>query len=194
MKKYLWPIIIVIILILAIVFYSLGQSGKTSDQSSTSAPKTENSLFTSIKDAMSKSLSLKCEYQVEGVKTTTYIKGGMVRVMTESADAETGNGNAIIKDNKMWVWTEGDSEGFTLELVEEDFVEEPGTEAPSDQTSKEDVIEEIEKYKDSCSSATVADSMFTPPSDITFSDLSQFQDQLMEEINATNAPLDEMEY
>ena len=195
MKKYLWPAIIVVILILAVVFYYLGQSGKTSDQSSsTSIPKTESgNLFTSIKDAMSKSLSLKCEYQVEGIKTTTYIKGDMLRITTEAADAETGNGNAIVKDNKMWIWTEGEDEGFLIELTQEDVVvEEQEAKTASDTTSREDVIKEIEKYKDSCSQAVVADSMFNPPADVTFSDLSKFQEQLMEEINGENIPLEEV--
>lgn len=50
-------------------------------------------VFTSIKDALSKSLSLKCVYKDEqGIETTTYIKGGAVRVMmTNSQSSEDPN-------------------------------------------------------------------------------------------------------
>ncbi len=175
MKKYLSIIIVVVILIVIGVFAyfnNSSQQGSLTEQAKTES----NNLFSSIKDAMSKSLSLKCEYQgVEG-KTTTYVKGEKVRVITETTGAEATIANLIFKDNKMWVWNEGEKEGFLFEIDNQDVDEQ---EDLSGQSNREEIIEELEQYKDQCSTAVIQESMFTPPSDVTFKNLSNLQEEMM---------------
>ena len=134
-------------------------------------------IFTSIKDALSKSISLKCDYpdlndpNGKG-NITTYIKNGAVRTSNIGLDSQ-GNGNVIIlKDNKMWVWSEGKSEPksegmvFTLNTVTTDNV--VGRLPKDDQREK--VLAEMEKYKNYCKTEVVADSLFFPPADVKFTE------------------------
>ena len=79
MKKVL-PIVAVVLLLIVAGFFLKG----TKKPGTSLLNKPEGNVFNSIKDALSKSLSLKCVYKDEqGVQTTTYIKGGAVRVIME---------------------------------------------------------------------------------------------------------------
>ncbi len=176
MKKYLSIIIVIIVLAVIGVFVYFNNSSKQGspiEQVKTGG----NNVFSSIKDAMSKSLSLKCEYQnVEG-KSTTYVKGDKVRVITETTGAEAKIANLIFKDNKMWIWNNGEKEGFIFEIDEQSVDKEDEL---SGQTNKEELIEELEQYKDKCSTTIIQDSMFSPPSDVTFKNLNNLQEEMME--------------
>ncbi|MBI3366397.1 hypothetical protein HY041_02090 [Candidatus Roizmanbacteria bacterium] len=128
-------------------------------------------VFTSIKDALTKSLSLKCEYPDPRTKATvtTYIKNGAVRVMGMSIQNNKSS-NAIIKDNKMWIWTEGDKQGMMLTLSIPAVGKPSGTpQIKEDQ--RERVLAEMERFKNNCKTETVDDSLFVPPSNVTFTDL-----------------------
>jgi len=124
----------------------------------------KKTVFESIRDAMAKSLSLRCDYVVEDNKATVYIKGKLIR---SEADTPSGKSHTILKDNKMWFWTEKDKNGFVIDLSQ--FPKN----APVPQKSSEDIINEVEKFKQDCKQTTISDSMFNPPADIKFQDLSQ---------------------
>ncbi len=175
MKKYLSIIIVIIVLVVIGAFVYFNNSSKQGG--STEQVKTGgNNVFSSIKDAMSKSLSLKCEYQsVEG-KTITYVKGEKVRVITETTGTEATIANLIFKDNKMWIWNNGEKEGYIFEIDEQSASEQ---EEMPNQANKEEVIDELEQYKDKCSAAVVQDSMFNPPSDVSFRNLNNLQEEMM---------------
>src|SRR3989344_7062324 len=66
----------------------------------------DGNVFTSIKDALSKSLSLECTYKDEkGTETKTYIKAGAVRLDAQSTAAGSeANSQAIFKDRKLYSW------------------------------------------------------------------------------------------
>ena len=80
------PIIIVVILLLlgggAYLVLQNGQGQQSTPGTSTQQGQTQQgNIFTSIKDALSKSLSLECTYKdAKGTETKTYIKSGAVRV------------------------------------------------------------------------------------------------------------------
>jgi hypothetical protein len=181
MKKNWW-IIIVIVLIIIIGFSYFNKPAKqtTVNPSQSASTTTKKGLFTSIQDAMSRSLSLKCEYKNAQGSTTAYIKGTMVRATNEPADNKTKIGNVIIKDTKMWIWQEGEKTGMTLDLS--------GTNPGTQQTNKDKIFADLEQYKNSCSSSVVSDSIFTPPADVVFKDLSNFQEELRKQINITGVP------
>ncbi|MFA6533305.1 MAG: hypothetical protein WCT22_04910, partial [Patescibacteria group bacterium] len=96
MKKIL-PVLVVLLL--------LGIGGYLFMNSKGTSPKTpvtgSSNVFNSIQDALSKSLSLKCVYKDEqGVQTTTYIKGGAVRVLMEGIKDKAQPSTIILKDKK----------------------------------------------------------------------------------------------
>ena len=142
----------------------------------TSSPSTSGgNVFTSIKDALSKSLSLECTFTDEsGQQTKSYIKNGAVRADMTAKDPKE-SGSVIVKGKTMHFWN--GKTGFTMQIPEE-------TSAPAQPGAKEstpesaNIMQTMEKYKDSCKPAVVADSLFTPPADVQFQDFSKMMQQL----------------
>jgi len=169
---------IIFVLLLASTLLLTGCLPKkqTSQIGQTQPPAEEKkTVFDSIRDAISKSLSLRCDYVVENNKVTVYIKGKLIR---SEADTSNGKGHTILKDNKMWFWTEKDKNGFVIDLSR--FPKS----VPVPQKSSEDIINEVEKFKQDCKQTAIPDSMFNPPADIKFQDLSQ----MFENFGATVKP------
>jgi len=142
----------------------------------TQVPKEENkNVFTSIKDALSKSLSLNCSFTDDtGRVTKSFIKNGAVRAdFTGKTLQDTGS--VIVKDKKMYVWT-ADKKGFTMELTDEQLSGKAVSTGSATNTTvpqQSNILADLEKYKNNCKSGVVADNLFVPPTDVTFSDLTQ---------------------
>lgn len=173
-------------IIAAVIIVILGALGYFYFGKSASLPGTKSTVFTSIQDALSKSLSLKCEYtDPNGTKTTAYIKNGAVRADTTSSKAEE-SGSVIVKDKKMYFWNA--QGGFMMEIP--DVTPEPGFQAPKESNQAEDIMKDLESYKDSCKAAVVADSLFTPPGDVNFTDFSKMM-QIPTETQQKQPPVDQ---
>ena len=172
--------IVAIVLLLAGGGFLLLNSSKTpannsensAAKTSQSVPEENKSAITSIKDALMSSASLSCDFtDKEGRKTTSYIKNGMVRADVMGSDDAEDNGSFLLRDKKMYFWN-AKKQGFMSEAPDdyadkkEDVAENQGAE------QKKDMLENMEKYKESCKQATVADSLFTVPSDVKFTDYS----------------------
>ncbi len=130
----------------------------------TSESQTAADVIASIKDAFTNGTSFECTYTDEGRTTKTYVKNGMVRAEITSSKPEQA-GNTIIKDKKMYFWNSMSAFMMTIP----DVTTTPG---PSGTVNTDDLIENMEKYKDSCKMASVSDDLFTPPSDVKFQDMS----------------------
>lgn len=142
--------------------------------STTQAPENK-SVFTSIKDALSKSLSLDCSFTDDtGRVTKSFIKNGAVRAdFTGKTPQESGS--VIVKDKKMYMWT-ADKKGFTLELTDAQLsgkATATGSATNPQSPQQSSILADLEKFKNNCKPGIVADSLFVPPTDVTFSDLSQ---------------------
>lgn len=140
----------------------------------------EQKVTSSIADAVKNAVSLKCDYTDEqGNKMTTYVKGTNVRI-TGYTMAPGQTGNALMKDGKMYMWDDVKKQGSVIELNMED-VAEGAQDAADSMDSKPtsagavswtDTLAGLEKIKDSCKPETIADSMFTVPTDVTFTDFA----------------------
>jgi len=176
MKKIV-PVLIILVL-LGVGGYFYMNSPKAPIGTANNSGSTN--VFTSIKDALSKSLSLKCVYKDEqGIQTTTYIKGGAVRVAMEGVKEKDQPNSIILKDKKMYMWDEISKTGFTFTMTEPKVT--PGKLPETTASKDESVLAQIEKYKDSCKTEVIADSFFTPPVDVKFQDMSAFTENLMEQ-------------
>ena len=132
---------------------------------------TQTNVVTSIKDSLSKSVSLECDYTDEqGRKTKSYIKNGAIRSDFTSEDVQE-SGSVILNDKKLYVWT-NKKQGFVSEIPEAATTTE---EAVKDQglSQRDGLMADLEKYKQQCKPAVVSDSLFTPPADVEFTDYSQ---------------------
>ena len=113
---------------------------------------------------------MNCEYEENGMKSKVDIKNGAVRVDSSGTDQEQ-NGSIILKGKKMYMWR--GTEGYVYDIPDE--VDENGKTIDSESTQKEDLMKSLEAYKDACKPAVVSDSIFNPPSDVTFTDMSSMK-------------------
>lgn len=159
-----------LILIAVLVLGGVGflAVGRNRQSSTTTSGEQAKGVFESIKDAMAKSLSLKCEYNVGTNKSTAYLKGKAVRI--DGSYAEKTNTGIIMKDDKLWTWDMVKKEGIIMPLNT--------NQDQSENTSLTEVIESLEKEKQFCKPAVVADSIFDPPSDVQFQDLAKMFENL----------------
>lgn len=168
--------VIVLILLGIGGYYVMGQksaSQATNAPQVTTSPTASQGMFGSIKDALSKSLSLQCMYEENGKKTTAYIKAGAVRA-DMSGGMKEENGSVIMKDSKMYFWN--GKEGIMMKFDTSAVPSVPAEQDNSSKTPNSDILEGLEKYKDACKPATVSDTLFTPPADVKFVDQTKMME------------------
>jgi len=177
--------IIAAVILLGGAFFII-QKSNTGNQSSTgtttsvtSGPtdgSNNDSTFASLKDALSKSMTLKCEQKLEdGSTVLAYIKNGRVRMEGIQVDANTKSGNVIINGDKTYIWDTGTKKGFMMTAPKV-----TGQDQVTTQQSQTDYVGQFEQYKQSCKVAVVSDSVFTPPSDVEFTDFSIMMQKVQE--------------
>ncbi len=136
-----------------------------------SSTKTGGGVFSSVRDALSKSLTLECAFTDEqGRQTKAYIKNGAVRSDFTGATANE-SGSVIMKDKKIYFWNA--QGGFMMTQPEVTPGASQGTKEEKTPASVGDVVSTLEKYKNECKPSVVSDSLFTPPSNVTFQDFSK---------------------
>jgi hypothetical protein len=124
-------------------------------------PEPPKNVFTSIKDAVTKQLLLKCEYKDNDSTTITYIKGNMIRMV--GTGKEVGI-EGIIKDGKFYLWNTTDKKGMTLDLSKMEGAKMGETPIKS----SDDVVNALEAKKENCALSPESASMFDLPADVTF--------------------------
>lgn len=182
--KQMMMAVILIVLILLLgggVYLLLGNKASQTpvQQTATATPTPENkNIFTSIQDAVSKSLSLQCDYTGDdGIKTIAYIKGGAVRADVTGKTAEQ-SGSVIVKDSKMYYWNGkvGMTAEFDMSQMQQMMPSTTPTGKPTGAASGQggsSVMQNLEKYKQYCKPAVVSDSLFVPPTDVKFTDYTK---------------------
>jgi len=148
----------------------LSQPGETKPSPVPSETKTgeqKEGIFGSIREALEKSVNLKCQYQLEsGDKMMIYLKGkDLIRAeVTTRQNQET---ITIMKDEKMWFWLPATKKGMVISVA---GLQQQGL-ANQQVPNKEKILEEAEKYKESCQPATIANSLFEIPKEVEFENL-----------------------
>lgn len=138
---------------------------------------TSATIVTSIKDALAKSQSLQCTYtDANGVSTVVYIKSGAIRTDYTGKTAQE-SGSVIMKDNKMYSWNGKQGMMMTFDISKLESVTPGAQKVTPGQKDPNEVVGNLEQYKESCTPANVADSVFVPPTDIKFTDFSSMMKQ-----------------
>ncbi len=175
MKKIVPIIVIIFLLIGAAGYLFFTQKGKSSGLSGDTATQPKSVAeqgFVSIREAIAKKISLKCEYPDDkGNIVTSYIKGEMVRVMGYLS-GEGDQGNMLMRDNKLYIWDDQTKKGTMMMLSQPTGIQsaEKSNQTTSLTDKKTETIENMEKYKNYCKVEAVADSVFTVPTDVQFID------------------------
>lgn len=145
---------------------SLNTSDSVTVGTETSGPK-------SLKDLILGGVAQKCTYTdtTSGTEGVSYIANGKVRAdYTTSEGTTTTNGHMIADGTTSYVWMDGQDTGFKMsfDLNEEAATDVP--EVPEGQDNQALDVNEAMDYK--CSPWLVDGSMFSPPSNVTFTDFS----------------------
>ncbi len=133
-----------------------------------------NNIAENLQASLTGSGSMKCEFTDEGGQhTVTYIKDGKIRADFSGGEKE---GSMIFKDKAMWSWEHATKQGVTMEFPEIDESDETPDVAfgTNSREGKKEIEEQVEKYKDSCKNEQISDDLFTPPTDVTFQNMSDF--------------------
>lgn len=132
-------------------------------------PKTAN--ITSLQQTLTQSASLTCSYTFDGNQSKFYIKNGSFRIdIPEQTNGSAGT--ILVTGQEMYIWTgkTGEKTNFA------EFIQQEGATVTVDQI-KQKILSNYEQYKDSCVSSELQDSLFIPPSDVSFSSPSTNQNQ-----------------
>jgi hypothetical protein len=123
----------------------------------------------SIKDAVSQSVPLKCNYtDASGNGATLYFKNNIIKAEAVKKQPADPLVSEVIKDNKIYIWSESSEQGMLIDL---------SLIKPGDQTFKmddtpiystDDIIKKIDEQKQNCVKQDIADSTFEIPANIKF--------------------------
>ena len=122
-------------------------------------------VLTTIKDAVSKQLVVKCDYtDKDGKITTTYIKGSMVRMV---GSGDQANVNGLMKNEKFYLWDATKKKGMVIDLAK---MAADGSLKIDEQPVKniDDIVAVLEKHKDKCSLSPESSGLMELPTDIKF--------------------------
>ena len=182
-KKIIYVIVpLLLIVLIGYVSYIKFTNNKSVDNSISN--KTDSSIITSIKDALSKKMTLVCEFKdATGAQTRSYIKNGAIRVSLTDNSAENKAGEIIIKDQKMYMWDLKTKTGFVYDVPDNNS-EVSGNEV----SQSESYLQMIDQYKDSCKVSAVEDSYFVPPVDVNFQDMSKLLEDMKKQIPQFDTP------
>lgn len=189
MKKLI-PVLLILVLIGIGGYFYLNSKNFSPKTIMNQAEKTAQSgnVFTSIKDALSKSISLTCSYKDEqGKPTTVYIKAGSVRSTFDNATDKTQPNNVILTGGKMYLWNDSTKAGFmytmkapaqTSPFPTTAKITASPTEEASSADKSQSFLAAIEKFKNACKPGAVDASLFVPPTDVKFQDMDAILNEM----------------
>ncbi len=140
----------------------------------------------SLKELMNMGTSQMCTFSYSddngSVEGTSYTADGKVRTDFSGNQPEMGayTGSMIFDSEYMYSWTSNMPQGVKMavtDALQEDIEEEIESSQQEDYQQQFDPNQEVEY---NCSNWNVDNSVFTPPSDITFIDMTQQMEQLQQ--------------
>lgn len=127
---------------------------------------------------------------------TTYIADGRVRTDFNGTDSENGptSGGMILDSEYMYTWTDQQEKGIKLPVSSMEEMKDTAMEYSEneDKPKQPKALDPDEKIEYNCSNWNVDESVFTPPSDIPFTDFSE-QIEMMKQMMPSGAEEQTME-
>jgi hypothetical protein len=162
--KKLLPIIIVLAILGggAYLYFNQGTSDKGGIKEAV-----QEQFEGSLETAVSKGIPVKCEWEDEDAKVTTYIKDGKIYSETLS---EGKMQYAIVNDNCTWTWDEKGEQAvkYCFEEIDYTDLDPAAVEETSMPEGMESQTQEEETADYNCVPTVVSDDKFDPPSDVNF--------------------------
>jgi len=170
-KKVIAAVVILLVLIGGYFGYTKLKGGSITTPGTT----TESGGMKSLKDLLSLGVTQKCTFSQTGgsgtSEGTTYVSGGKVRGdFTTTSSGKTMITHMISDGKTSYIWTEGEKTGFKMTAIEASPSTVQTGSADTPVNSQADLDQKAD-YK--CSGWTTDGSLFTPPTNVTFTDFSQ---------------------
>lgn len=173
MNKKLFAVLAAVALVVTL---GAGCGGKKEQENQNQGNASENNsaggnegkgIFSSIRDAFDRSVSLRCEYVDEdGATSINYIKNKMIR--TEAAGTKPGAMKVygLFRDDKAYIWDETSGTGMILSM--DKMSDNPMKMGEAEVKGTDDIVAVLEAKKDKCRAESVPDSYFEVPGNIKF--------------------------
>lgn len=179
MKKNLPLIIIIVVVVAAVAVGAWMFLGKGAVSLPISGPgviekeagEAGEEFVGKIKDVVALGVPMRCTYTQGDFTGESYIKG---KKMYGEVSQQGRTGYVIIKDNCMWSWTTGETQGAKM-CFEEDFFE------MSEEYTQEGQASVPTEAEYRCAPAAFTDAKFNPPANINFMDLDELMQSGMGE-------------
>ncbi len=166
MKKEILVLVILGLFVLVACNNTQPPASPNTGTSPTNTGASDNSFAGTLADAMKLGKTFKCTMEVQGNTAEYYVKGNKFR---SEATVQGVKAITIMDENKcLWIWQEGTTQGSKMCVSGESTQSQ--TSAPAQAQTKTDV-------KVSCNPAIVGDDMFTPQSNVKFTDLDEMMKQ-----------------
>lgn len=163
-------IIVVVLFLLGLAGYFGYQKFMGKSDSPLSNSQTSGGMK-SLKDLLSSGVAQKCSFSSDGSQGVSYISGGKVRGdFTSQVSGKTTTSHMISDGATSYIWTDGEPNGFKM-TVDPNQAAEVKNDYTNTSTSGAADLNQKADYK--CSGWVVDGSVFTPPTNVTFSDFSQ---------------------
>jgi len=180
MKKIIFPIL----LTASILLTACGPKTQPKQNQGSQTPNQQQEKF-SLKNALTAGQSLRCNYEMNGDQITTLIKGNKYKIDGMGSMGEANNGGMVSDGTFMYMWDDETKKGTKYDIkVVQEMGKDSQEETENNDYSQFDFQEWAEtqegKYKIDCQPVVLTDAEFTPPSDVTFQDLTQTMIQLNE--------------
>lgn len=157
----------------ALMLFGAGCGKSDQQQPTAGQPEEKKGIFSSIKDAFNKSITLRCDYLDEaGNNTVTYIKNKKIFLEEDLKTSDQGGVKiqtvkGLIMDDKMYMWSDASDKGLIIDLKQPKDGNAPKM-GDKEIRSTDDVISKLEEKKERCKPATIEDSKFELPSTVQF--------------------------
>jgi len=187
MKKMLIGVIVVAVVAGGAVGYSLLSKNKTSSDQKTVTQSSDKNVAisenASIEDLLTRNASLKCTYNVNEAGSidvgTAYFAGGknMYGEFTNTMDGSSTTAYVIRNGDTQYVWTKDSATGFKTDVSASN---------KETQQQKSQQIDPNKKFEFSCKNWNKDESLFIPPTSVTFTDIAAQAKQLQETMDGAN--------
>lgn len=154
------------------------QQVASTNQAAEPQPTTEQA---SIEELLTRNASLECTYEVNAAGSTNtgiaYFSGGknMYGEFTNTKDGKSSTAYVIRNGDTQYVWTKDSNKGYKANVSA--FTKEKQQELSQQ-------FDPDQKYQFACKNWQEDASKFTPPSSVTFTDISAQTKQLQDAINS----------
>lgn len=171
--------LVVVVLVIAGGWFAYSQSKDKDDtqtkSSTDTAENTDDSIFGSSTNTLRGLLGYKnavCTYSDQDVNGVIYVANkDRMRYNFTSVNPDHPSGGMIMTDDVQYIWDDATKEGFMIRGGSDD--EDVDSEGSSALNEDDDSIDLDQEYEFDCKKWSVDQSIFTPPSDVTFADMDE---------------------